>query len=252
MSETAFVEEYRKELEATGFPFSQCRPLTTSTGYSLPMGVIVDASVYYDDAKKLPRLTAIEKADLRVTFTVGEYLGIFDFHASGEVVELQTEAGLFGGILVVDQARCKSIQSWRSGTHLVKTPPSFCLRCLEYFPPLGVQRFRSDSGELFSGHVAILAGKGGVMNAKKAGGGFDYVEVHFTGDPTWLIRHKERGLPVQSVVCVDASGNTVELVPGRAGGIEIVTCNTAQGNLFDDALRINAIGSNINISLAGL
>ena len=252
MSETVFVEEYRKELALTGYPFSRCQALTTSTGYTLPMGAIVDASVYHDDPRKIPQLTTIDKMDHRIKFTVGEYRGMFDLRESGEVVELATEAGLFGGILVVDRTRCKTIQSWRSGTHPVKTPPSFCLRCLEFLPPVGVQRFRADNGELFSGNVAIVSGKGGVLNVKKSGTGFDYVDVNFLGDPTWLIRHRERGLPIQSVLCVDASGNKVELVPGRSGGIEIIACNTEQGNLFDDALRIDAIGSGINISLAGL
>jgi hypothetical protein len=253
--ETVFVEEYRKELEATGYPFSQCRPLTTVTGLAIPIGTIIDASIYYDDPRKIPQLTTIEKRDRLVTFMVGEYRGTLDLRDSSETVELETNDGLFGGILVVNRKRLNTVQSWPSGVHPLKMVPAFCPRCLEFLPPLGIQRFRSDSGELFSGNVAIVFGKGGVLCTKKGGRGetgFDYVEVNFVGDPTWFVRHGLTELPIRAVTCIDTSGNSVTLVPDHSQGIEIVACNTAQGNLFEDALRLGASGSGVHFSLAGL
>lgn len=252
MAETTFVEEYRKELEATGYPFTRCRPLTTATGSPIPVGAIVDASVYYDDPRKIPVFSAVEKQGHRVTFTVGDYVATFDLRDIPETLELATEQGLFGGILVLNRSKCKTLQAWRDGDHPIKPLPAFCPRCLEFLPALGVQRLRADSGELFSGNVMIVSGKGGVLRSKRAGSGFEYVEVDYVGDPTWLIRHGAIGLPVQTVVCVDASGNKVALVPGRKREIEIVACNTASGNLFDDAFRIDTVGSTVQFSLAGL
>jgi len=252
MSEFVFVEEYRKELATTGYPFSRYGPLTTRTGYTLAAGSIIDASVYYDNPQTLPTLTAIEKKDHLITFSVGEYRGTLDLRETSETVELKTEGGLFGGVLVVDRTRYKTIQSWPSGVHPLRPPGVFCPRCLEFIPALGVQRFRSDTGELFSGHVAIVAGKGSILRTKKAGIGFDYVEINHIGDPTWLARHGLTGPSIRTIVCIDSGGNKVSLVPGQYQGIEIVACNTAFGNLFDDALRIGASGSSIHLSLAGL
>lgn len=62
MSEMVFVEEYRKELAATGYPFSLSVPLTTLTGYMFPLGAIADAAVYYDSVDSIPQLTALEKS----------------------------------------------------------------------------------------------------------------------------------------------------------------------------------------------
>ena len=71
MSEIAFVEEYRKELAKTGYPFVSPLPLTTTTGYLFPLGGIADAAVYYDAAGSIPKLTALEKSGGRITFAVG-------------------------------------------------------------------------------------------------------------------------------------------------------------------------------------
>ena len=252
MTEIVFVEEYRKELETTGYPFSRLRPLTTATGTALPVGAIIDASVYYDDPRKIPQLTTIEKRDHLLTFMVGEYRGSCDLRETTETVELETDTGLFGGILVMNRARLKTLQGWPGGVHPLVPIPSFCPRCLEFLPAIGVQRLRADSGELFSGNVVIVSDKGGILCTRKSGGGFDYVEVNFVGDPTFPIRHGLTGLPIQSVVCIDAIGNKVTLVPGRTHGVEIAACNTASGNLFEDALRIGTSGSAIHLSLAGL
>ena len=254
MSDIVFVEEYRKELEATGYPFTQGEPLTTNTGYSIPLGTIVDASVYYDTPGRIPKLTAIEKSGPLVTFHVGDYRAGFDLRNPVEVLELNTPTGLFGGILVCHTDRILVLRSWRDGVHLVQPTPGFCVRCLEYLPVHGVQRFRSDSGELFSGDVVLVSGQGGAMRSQSAPAGFCYVLVDYFGDPTWQIRNgmTDYAVPVQSVVCFNAEEEQMTLFPDSRQNIRFVACNTEQSNLYEDALQIGVIGSKIIFSLGGL
>jgi len=73
-----FVEEYRKELSLTGYPFAVCAPLLTDTGYSFSVGTVEDASIYCETTSRIPVFTAIEKADREITFIVGEYRAAFD------------------------------------------------------------------------------------------------------------------------------------------------------------------------------
>lgn len=254
MSEHVFVEEYRKELEATGYPFSQPIPLTTTTGYLFPVGAIADASVYFDSAEAIPQLTALEKKNHLLTFVVGDYRGTFDLRSDDEVVPLETSSGVFGGILVCHPARIRTLESWSSGTHSIRQPVPFCPAALEFLPPIGVQRFRADTGEVFSGDVAIVSGKGGVLETKSAANRFDYVRVHYCGDPTWQLRNGRTNytVPVQEIVCVDASNRQISLEPGLRQEIVLVACNTEQSNLHEDALRISSQGSSVTLSLAGL
>jgi hypothetical protein len=254
MSELVFVEEYRKELEMTGYPFTQAEPVTTNTGYAIPLGMIVDASVYYDTPGRIPRLTALEKAGPIVTFHVGDYRAGCDLRNPAEVLELNTPTGLFGGILVCHPERILVLRSWRDGVHLMQPPPGFCVRCLAYLPVHGVQRFRSDSGELFSGDVVLVSGPGGAMRSQTAPAGFCYVTVDYFGDPTWQIRTglTDYAVPIQSVVCINADGEQMTLFPDTRQDICFVACNTEQSNLYEDALRIGVTGSKIIFSLGGL
>ena len=254
MSEIVFVEEYRKELESTGYPFSQPVPLTTTTGYLFPLGAIADASVYFDSTDSIPQLTALEKSNHRLTFVVGAYRGTFDLRSADEVVPLETSSGVFGGILVCHPTRIRTIKGWPTGKHPIREPIPFCPGALEFVPPVGVQRFRADSGEVFSGSVTIVSGKGGVLETRSASDRFDYVRVHYCGDPTWQLRSgvTDYTVPVQAIVCIGADGQSISLEPGLRQEIVLVACNTEHSNLHDDAFRISSQGHSITLSLAGL
>jgi hypothetical protein len=252
--EHIFVEEYRKELSLSGYPFSRTAPVTTDTGYTLPFGTIIDASVYFDSPAKLPKLTAIEKNGSQVMFFVGDYAATVDLRNPKEVLELYQEQHLFGGILVCDVKKLAVLQGWREGRHAVSPVPSFCPRCLEFIPVQGVQRLRAETGELFSGEVVLVMGKGGMMRSLTADSGFSYIETNFTGDPTYQIRSgtTDYTVPILSVLCTDAAGNMFPLHPNKFQEIDFVACNTQESNLHDDALRIGAIGSTVSLSLGGL
>jgi len=252
--ENIFVEEYRKELALTGYPFSRMAPVVTDTGYSLPFGTIIDASVYFDSLAKLPKLTAIEKSGSLVTFIVGDYAATVDLRNPTEVLELYQTQNLFGGILVCDIKKLTVLQGWRDGRHTVQPALSFCPRCLEFLPVHGVQRLRAETGEIFSGNVVLVMGGGGMMHTLQAASGFTYVETNFIGDPTYQIRSGTTDYTtlIQSVLCFDADGNEILLEPGKYQEITFLACNTQESNLHEDALRIGAIGSTVSISLGGI
>ena len=253
MSETVFVEEYRQELAGTGYPFTGPGPFRTTTGYTVPIGAICDASIYFTRPDRLPHLAAIEKNGALLTFMIGECQGTVSIRMVPEQVELYSEAGLFGGILVLDPVRLQSFGGWHNGRHVLLTPLAFCPRVLEFLPELGIQRLRSGTGELFSGNVVIVSGPGGAFSTKQGAAGFDYVRADYFGDPTYLFRddRSEYSLPIQRIVCIDSEGDEFPLVPDRQQSISLVACNTCQPSSHEDALRILTHGSSLIISLGG-
>jgi hypothetical protein len=255
MSEVVFVEEYRKELEKTGYPFTGPAPVVTSTGYRLPAGTLLDASVYYEDTGRLPQFTELEKKGNLLLLRVGDYQASLDLTAPEEVLELQSETGLPGGILVCDTEKIRAAMSWRNGVHPVQPVLSFCPRALELIPPSGVQRLVADSGEIFSGNTAVVSGQGGVLTSGTAPRGFPYLRADYTGDPTYYVRagNPEYTVPVQQILCIFADGTEISLVPDGMQSISWIACNimeTVEGPA--DALRISSLGSELFISLGGL
>lgn len=266
-SDSVFVEEYRKELERTGYPFSGHRPVTTTTGYTLPYGMIADASVYYESPSNLPSLTKIHKTKQEVVFHVGEYTAKLRLKTPTEVLELANANGVFGGILVLDTTKVIFLKSWMDGDHPVTPAASFCPRCLEYIPVNGLQRLRADNGSVFSGDVVIVAGSGGIFQTKTLRPGMTYVDINFSGDPTYQIRagNTEYTTPVQAVeihyideyeMVQDDPDLTEDLTPivlssGPSGAVGFMPCNTEDTNMSDDALRIGSAGSSVNLTLGG-
>jgi hypothetical protein len=254
MTETVFVEEYRKELSATGYPFTVFRPAVTATGYSLPIGTIADASVYCDTSSDILQLTEITKQDAAITFTVGRYLANTDLTTTNEVVELYDNVGVFGGILVLNLKKLPVLRSWKNGVHTITQPLTFCARCLEVIPVMGVHRFHVDSGQLAAGDVVLSGGRGCLLQLKTSPSGITHVETNYTGDPTYSIRMGDRlnKTPVQRVICKDTFDTEVTLLPDYWNGISVIACNTYQSTLHEDALRLETTGSTITISLGGI
>ena len=261
MSEVVFVEEYRKELENTGYPFNRLQPIITDTGYHVPFGLIQDASVYVENLLQIPRFLSIEKQGAQITLRVGEYAARFSLKSPSEVVEFYSEDELFGGIFVLNTKKAEILQGWRDGLHTVISNLSFCPRCLELVPPNGVQRLKADSGELFSGTVVLIAGTGGMFQAKNFRQAFNYIQVDYIGDPTYIMRNGDDAYttPVQEIVCVYRTPDqqldlksALTLTPGELQGISLIACDTKHANFSDDALRIGGTGSQIIFSLAGM
>jgi hypothetical protein len=252
--ETVFVEEYRKELSAAGYPFVTFHPIAVSTGYALPVGSIVDASIYCDSSADIPQLIAVEKQDAVVAIIIGRYSAVLDLNHAKEVVELYDAAGVFGGILVLNLSKISVLRSWKNGRHEVTQSIPFCARCLEIIPIMGVQRFRTDTNQIAAGRVVLTGGRGCLLRLLQSPSGVTYVEAGFTGDPTYSIRagdHKNRN-PVQTVLCKDNFGTEISLSPDDWNGISILACNTFESNLYEDALRLETSESVIRISLGGV
>jgi hypothetical protein len=253
-SETVFVEEYRKELGATGYPFTELRAIITAAGYSLPVGAIADASIYCDSSADIPQLTAITNQDATVTFTVGRYAASVDLNQPKEVIEFYDASGVFGGIFVLNLSKIMALRSWKNGVHTVTNPASFCARCLEIIPVTGVQRLRTDTNRIAAGRVVLTGGRGCLLRLLRAPSGITYVEAGFTGDPTYSIRAagSVNRTPVQRVLCKDTFGTEISLSPDAWNGISVIACNTFESALHEDALRLITAGSVIQISLGGL
>ena len=248
-----FVEEYRKELSESGYPFVAWTA-GTDTGFALPPGFLVDASVYYERADAIPKLTSLERTEhntLRLMF--GVYTAEINLRTPEELVELSDSGGVFGGIILPHPEHIRIFQGWPIGRHTLERPMSLVPRATVYIPVAGVHRFKTDTGESFYGDVAMIAEPGSQFVVTEGENGRPYVVVHFTGDPTYGVRTGVVAEPktIQVIVCINAEGQDTELVPDEKQGIRLISCNTNESNLYEEALHIHASGSSVLFSMAG-
>jgi len=253
-----FVEEYRKEMSLTGYPFAACMPLQTDTGYILPIGTIADASIYCENVLKLPVFTAVEKNEGTVTFTVGAYSASFDLPVQDEVLTFFTENKVFGGIFVVDKERIRTLGGWKDGRHTFVSPLAFCPRCIEVVPAAGVQRLITDDNKIYSGDIVISGGLGTTLQLLVSDSKVTHIEVNCVGDPTYGVDPKSAVVPIQRVVCTDKLKATVELVGNEMGAVAMLAGDIYDSFLTDEpsipaaeALRIEGYGDTVRVSLGG-
>jgi hypothetical protein len=252
-TEHIFIEEYRKELSGTGYPFTTMEPLEPDTGHTLPLGAIADVSIYCERTDTLPVITSITRSGNLVTFKLN--LGseaTADFINLDEVLEFYSDVGVFYGILVIDIAKFKAIAGWKNGEHVLVKPYHFCPRCLSVMPPIGVQRFRTDTNKIVSGNIAFAGLKGTILRLLKTEQDHQYIEVNFIGDPAYTVAEsaEENKLPIGSILVTDDFDNRVKLLPDELGGVKLIATNTERSNLETDALRFETIDNNkIKITL---
>jgi len=266
MSENVFVESYHKELLRTGYPFDRYAPITLSSGVMLPTGSMIDASIYTDSTKSIPRLTAISKDNTRITFHVGDFYGTFVFDGMDDIVELYTDTGLFGGILLINCERIRPLKSWANGDFTVTSDSRFCLRCIEMLPQVGITRFAADDGKFVSGNVIIAAGTGGLFRLLQDSD-VVHIEVNFIGDPVYSITFNESipQLPLRSITFgidgnidgsvdggADSNDVSAKIRPDDNGSIAMLPRNLQLSNLEHDPLQINTVDDTVTLSLAGV
>jgi len=253
MSENVFVENYHKELSLTGYPFDRFAPIVLSSGNVIPMGCIIDASIYVSKTDSAPRLTAVSKNMSSITFYAGDFYGTLNFKENEDIVELYDDRGIFGGILLIDIERKKLLLSLLNGRFTVTSDTRFCLRCIEVLPPVGVTRFTADDGNVVSGNVIIAAGTGGLFRLLSVND-VPYVETNYIGSPVYSYLSEEGYMPKIPLryitYAVEGSGVSGKIYPDEYGNIAMVP-NNPQSDILQDPLRINTADASIKLSLAG-
>jgi hypothetical protein len=253
-AEHVFVESYRKELAGTGYPFNHIEPLLTVSGYAIPVGTFVDASIYCTQAVSPPVLDTIVKNDSRLTISLstGETAAADLLDADEEILEFYSTPGVFGGILVVDRLKFRGLGSWKNGTHKLQKSYMFCPRCLTIVPPLGVQRFRSDTDRIISGNMAFAGLRGTILQLLKTDQGQRYIEVNYVGDPAYAIADDDKNnMPINRILVTDNFDNQIVLLPDALGDTRLIAVNTDKSNLEFDALKFETKGTTIRVTLGG-
>ena len=244
-----FVEEYRKELSLTGYPFSVCSPLFTDTGYVFAIGTIEDASIYCESSADCPVFSVIEKSGQNIKFVVGHASATFDLNAIPEVLIFYAESGVFSGIFVLNSLRVHALESWKDGIHTITNAVPFCPRCLELVPPVGVSRMITDSGEIVSGDVVISGGYGATLQLLVSSAGVQYIAVNFVGNPVYISPWP--AVPVQRVICSDTFGTEIALTGDESKNVSIIASTPFEGDIFDDVLRVEGFDNVVRVSLGG-
>jgi hypothetical protein len=242
-----FVEEYRKELSATGYPFLKLAPIMMSSGFSLPIGSFCDASLYADSISAIPRFQSLTKNNNKLVFKVGEYSGECFLNEFDETVELYSDSGLFGGILVLNEEKIKVVSSWTDTEHTVSPLVHFCPRCLVNSYVEGVNRIRVEDRFVY-GKVRLKADEGAIFEHFADVNGIQFVRLHYVGEPAYSALKNGYNPPVLKLNFVDSYENTFVITP-NSDGYYLAAVNGDLANVNDDILSISGNEDTITIEL---
>lgn len=268
MSERVITPQWRKENEATKYPFSEAVTLTNSEGRVLLEGTFLDAALY-----PIGATAGLYLSSAVITFqTVTLYLSTltqpniasaeFPLISPPDEVVFSDAVGRPAGTLVTESRRLGVFQSWGVGTHsFFQEETEFAATCVFPTPEVGVRGILLETGELFVGDVWLVGGDGVVVRATEtnepdgAGGTrrVFQIRVDVVGDPLF----RRRLCQPQSLFETPRFVNTVRIV---GPNMEFTTSPDATGNLrltsindlaADTVLRIRSTSAGIEIGAVG-
>ncbi|HVE24007.1 MAG TPA: hypothetical protein VNC22_01315 [Sporichthya sp.] len=261
--------EWRRENEATRYPFSSRATLVNDEGRVVVEGAFLDAALYPAGGVGGFFLAAVTLTSEEVTFTVGDdntrelASGTVSVVDPPDLVPLEDAAGRPAGVLVSESARLGTFQSWGVGTHeFDRAQSEFCPTVCFPAPALGLRGVRLESGEVFAGDVWLVGADGVVLRADPvtlpAADGLPErpataIRVDVVGDPLFRRRLCENAdlfaTPrfVRTVRFVGPN-QTFDCAPDAFGDVKIFGNNALAA---DTVLRVVATAGGVRIGAAG-
>lgn len=260
--------QWRRQNEATKYPFTEAATLTADDGAVLLEGTFLDAALYPVGANGPLRLSKAVLTHAAATLYVGDAAtdelaaGTFDLVGPPDVVALADAYGRPAGVLVTESLRLAAVQAWGVGTHAFGPAAApFVAAAQIPTPEVGVRGFLLDDGTLLTGDVWVVGDDGVVVRAERVTlpGGCgpdeeaDVVRIDVVGDPLFRRRLcQPRDLfaapnPVRALRVVSANG-TFECTPDDQGEIKLVAHN---GLRYDTVLRVRPGPGGLTVEAVG-
>jgi hypothetical protein len=170
MAERTLFPEWRRQHEATKYPFSERASMTSRDGRVLVEGTFLDAALYPVGAAAGLYLAKVRIDHQRVSLVLGDSTtpdlatGTFPLVGSSGTVVFQDAFGRPAGLLVSAPERLAVFQSWGVGTHEFDPDGSEFASTVHFpTPEVGVRGFRLEDGTLFTGEVWLVGDDGVVF-----------------------------------------------------------------------------------------
>ncbi len=268
MIEDLNTPQWRAENQTTRFPFAQYATLLGES-VQIPIGTILDASLFPVGGGAGLRIAAIEITFDQVTIEIGDDVtpllaeGVFDPVDPPDAVELVDPYGRPAGILVSTPVRWSVLATWGVGRYLfTREATEFVASCCAPQPRKGVRGLLLDDGTVLARDVWLVGDDGVILSMTEtavpaAGDTPAYVaqniRVDVVGDP--LFRRR---------LCVNAglfaTPKFVKTLTFRDGHQEIVCGPDRYGDIritanndlaADTVLRIRPTEGGVAFGAAG-
>jgi hypothetical protein len=179
--------EFRDEVAGTRYPFNDNATLRTTDGlFDLPVGTIVDASLFPIGATPPLYLSAITVKQRTLEFTISDFRrtvvasGGTDTGNAADTVTLVDAYERPVGVLVVDPDVLINLTAWPEGAHaFAQAAATFVPTCVIPAPVRGVQALVDKDGDQLFGDVWLVGDQGVIFRQVDA----QTIRVDVVGDP---------------------------------------------------------------------
>lgn len=252
MSERILHPQWRDELAASRYPFSDAATLVASTGISLLPDVFLDAKLYPASAKSPLYISVINVTGAQITIFIGDIYDeqmcttTFNTLTPPSTLRVLDKNGRSAGVLVSDSLRLASFQGWASGNHVFgQAAAEFVASVVSPMPAAGVRALRDVAQSIASGDVWLI-GENGVALLVDDDGPAPLISVNAIGESLFL-----------RAACLGKSAKfepkihlkTINgLPPNAAGNFIITTSSLAEP---DNILRVTPTDTGLLFAVAG-
>lgn len=269
MAERILTQQWRKQNEATRYPFSAAATLANAAGRVITEGTFLDAALYPVGPSAGLFLTRAVVTFQKVTLSVGTLAdpamaaGEFELVDPPDEVTFLDPYGRPAGVLVSEGRRLGLFQSWGVGTHeFTPGQTEFAASCVFPTPEVGVRGVRLETGEVFVGDVWLVGSDGVVFrvgDAELAVPGqaatrtVRTIRLDVVGDAMFrrrLCQPNDLFETPRFLTAVRVVGPNMEftLTPDAAGNVRLAAANDLAA---DTVLRIGNTPAGIEISAVG-
>lgn len=260
--------QYRREREATKYPFADRATLVNRTGRMFLEGTLLDAVLFPVGGRERAYISQVVITHQDVTLMIGD--SGTPTRCSGTCALLNAEAtialtdalGRPAGLLISESARLGIFQSWGVGTHLFTVDMTeFAAVCCIPTPEIGVRGFQLEDGTLRTGDVWLVGDDGIVFReeeitlAQGCGPGTPQrvIRVDAVGDPLFrrrLCAPIELFVTPRFITQVRVQHDLGEFTcsPDEFGDLKVFVNNALA---VDSVLRVRPTAAGLTIELVG-
>jgi hypothetical protein len=268
MAKRQIHPEWRRENEATKYPFSSLATMASDTNVILE-GLFLDAAIYTIGGQERAFLSKVTITHDLVTITVGDVedtaraFGSFPLLNPPTRFKLEDVYGRPAGVIVSEALRLASFQSWSVGEHdFAIEHTEFAATVVTPTPEIGVRGILLADGSLFTDDVYMVGDDGIVLTEEivQVPGTCDEpskevttIRVDVVGDPLFRRRLCDPNALFATprfleTVTFDDGKQQIKCGPDALGDIKM----TAGSHLIDDTvLRIRAAENGLVVESVG-
>lgn len=276
--------QWRDSNKERNYPFSDAADLLSVDGKMLPRGVFLDAAIHFPGAEGrhfLQEVTIMgDTLGISIADDAGN-AGFGEYRVAGgtDIITLYDSVDRTVGTLVVDQEQAPLLFSLTdSSVGFDPRSTEICATCVSYLPDIGVTGI-SAAGQLFSGDVWIVGGRGVVLRQMPAPHGaltgaaraeaaaadpFDprvttEVRIDMVGDPYDTLTECISNVPEDDpelaavtpnlfVKSINAGQGNILGLPDQYGNVVIAA---ASFEAYDNPVRVTPAKNGIRVSVTG-